>query len=134
MASVGFKVTGMSLERFKERFDASFCKGRLQRYLKEAAEVAYQKAYELCPVDTGWMQGQIYIEVADEIASLHCDCEYASYNEYGWYGIPPVPEPPKVAHYKGGYRPFMRNGAIEGKKYFEREVRKWLKKRLQYGR
>lgn len=95
----------------------------------EASEIAYQTAYQLCPVDTGNLRGQLIVTQSTDIHglttfSLENTCHYAWYNEYGWSGIPPVPEPPDRVFYKGGYRPFMRNGVVDALKYIRREIRK----------
>jgi len=131
MGGVGFSSKGKSFEDIVKELDAAFSYGRFIRILREAAQVAFKKAWDLCPVATGKMRTSIYYEMDANSFILICDCPYAEYNEYGWSGIPPVPKPPKYTHYKGGYRPFMRIGMIKGEKYFEREVQKWLKKRLK---
>ncbi|RLG44654.1 MAG: hypothetical protein DRN81_04000 [Thermoproteota archaeon] len=129
MSSLGFSIAGLeSIDRIQKELNASFSKGRLVRYFREAVEKAYQKAYDLCPVDTGNMRGHLFIEGEGENWSLICNCEYASFNEYGWSGIPTVPNPPGKVLYKGGYRPFMRIGILYGERYFYRQIAKQIKK------
>ena len=123
MSSLGFSISGIEcIEKIKEEINQSFSRERLYRIFAIAVEKAYKKAYDLCPRDTGWMQGQLKIDGSGENWSLICNCDYAVHNEYGWSGIPPVPKPPAMVHYKGGYRPFMRIGALHGEKYFHRAV------------
>ena len=135
MAQVGFSIySSFSLEDFHKDINQALSAAKFKRWLKEAADKAYETAYKLCPVDTGWMKGQLYIEVSENMASLSCEADYASFNEYGWYGIPPVPEPPKTEKYKGGYRPFMRPGIIRAEKYLDKQIENWVKKYLKYGK
>jgi len=135
MAQVGFSVSGhITIEKLQAEIDSSFSIGRFHRLLKEAAEIAYWEAYRLCPVDTGWMKGQLKLEGGGDFYSLQCLCDYASYNEFGWRGIPSVPDPPKTMHYKGGYRPFLRPGVMKGEAYFVREVEKRIRTGKYWGR
>ena len=134
MGGVGFSSKDGGFLRIKRDIDDAFSYGRFVRFLREAGQVAFKKAWDLCPVDTGNMRESIFYDMDNDTFTLLCDCPYASYNEYGWSGIPPVPDPPRYVHYKGGYRPFMRIGIIAGEKYFERELKKWINKRLKYGR
>lgn len=113
------------------------------RICVEASQIAYAKAASLCPVDTkqyidseghahpGHLLRSLRVETTEDrtgefTVSLVNDAHYAWYNEYGWSGIPPVPEPPNTVHYKGGYRPFMRIGILEAKKYVNDELIKCL--------
>jgi len=131
MGGTGFSSKGKDFDTIVRELDAAFSLGRFVRFLREAGQVAFKKAWDLCPVDTGKLRTSIWYEVDETSFILMNDCKSASYNEYGWSGIPPVTEPPKYVKYKGGYRPFMRIGMIAGEKYFERELNKWLKKRLK---
>lgn len=133
MAGTGFTITGIkSFEKFRANVDATFKMSVWEKKLKTASEIAYKKAYQLCPVDTGWMQGQLKLYQTDSLHFiLECNVEYASYNEYGWYGIPPVPNPPAKVHYKNNYRPFMRIEIITGEKWFVKEIEKEVQKRLK---
>lgn len=71
------------------------------------------KSKELCPVRTGFMRQMIHFKRVGKLAfKFTCDCAYASFNEWGWYGIPNVGTDDAPVHYKGGFRPFMRPGMI----------------------
>ena len=121
------------IEELRQELDNSFSLFLWQRKLAQAAEKAYRRAYALCPVDTGWMQGQLkLIPAGVNHWVLECLCDYAEANEYGWSGIPFVPDPPNKVKYKGGYRPFMRIGALEGERWFEEEIKRVLKKKLRH--
>jgi phage gpG-like protein len=135
MSSVGFSIkSDFSLEDFHRNINRALSEGKFKRWLQESAEVAYKKAYELCPIDTGWMQGQLVIEVTGDTASLECLCEYASYHEYGWVRKRVGGTDTNPKKYMGGYRPFMRPGIIAGEKYFEKQLEKWVNKYLKYGK
>lgn len=140
MAGVGFRITGIEdIEDIQKDIDAGFSKGVWLRIMREAAERAYQRAYELCPVDTGKMQGALRVsEVKDSSGyftfSLECDVPHASINEYGWLREAFGGTDLRPKHYKGGYRPFMRPGVIKAEKYVEREIRKHLEKRAKWSR
>lgn len=91
--------------------------------LAYALEKGEKRSKDLCPVDTGYMRSQIRFK---KLGNLHyrfsCDCAYASFNEWGWYGIPPVGEPTAPKHYKGGYRPFMRSGLLIALKHAKKKI------------
>jgi hypothetical protein len=76
------------------------------------------------------MKGQIKVEYDNYLTfSLQCDCEYMSFNEFGWRGINDrlgTPEHPKLVW--SGYNPFMRAGIHHAKKYIDAEVKKLLRK------
>jgi hypothetical protein len=81
--------------------------------MHKAMEEGKTRAKDLCPVKTGFMRKQIHFKRTGKFSfRLTCDCKYASFNEFGWYGIPEVGTAEQPAHYKGGYRPFMRPGMI----------------------
>lgn len=136
MAKIGYSIDYKDFDKFVERVNAGISQGRWKRLLREAATIAYEEAMRLCPVKTGWMKGQMYVEeLANSLGfTLGNDAEYASYHEYGWvaemYGG--SVESPK--HYKAGYRPFMRPSILKAEKYFNREIEKWLKKMFEHGR
>ena len=123
MPKVGFICTGFDYTDMVKELEGKFSKENLIKIFKESGEVAYRVAYMLCPVDTGWMRGQLYLKFqGDSIFILGNDAEYAIYNEYGWSGIPEVPNPPDFKFYKGGFRPFMRIGLIRSEEYFKRRL------------
>ena len=125
MSKVGFTISGIeSIEKVKAEINDSFSKSKLDKIFRDAVEKAYQEAYKLCPIETGNMQGHLFVEGAGDNWNLVCNCEYASQNEYGWYGIPTPPNPPGKMKYKGGYRPFMRNGILKGEEYFWKQIMK----------
>ncbi|RLI66538.1 MAG: hypothetical protein DRO67_00980 [Candidatus Asgardarchaeum californiense] len=124
----GFKAIGLDLRAMEKQIKARFSQGELVRIFNEAAKVAYDTARDLCPVDTGFMRGQIKLEsLSVGQIYLSCDCRYAIYNEYGWYGIPEVGTADNPVHYKGGYRPFMRAGRLAGYRYFVQEIKRQMK-------
>ncbi|MFW6174051.1 MAG: hypothetical protein ACOC5T_09930 [Elusimicrobiota bacterium] len=133
MAKVGYSINYDNFERFTEQVNAALSKARWDRWLKEASQIAYQKAMQLCPIDTGWMQGQMYVDSAAEGFTLGNDAEYSSHHEYGWLAEQFGGSVDSPKHYKGGYRPFIRPGIIEGQKYFERQLAKWLENLFKYG-
>lgn len=94
---------------------------------QDSARHAYEVAYRLCPVDTGWMKGQLHVEVTGSVFNLKCDCDYAEFNEYGWHGVP-VGSAKNPVHYKGGYRPFMRPGILAAQKYFRKKLKEQVEK------
>lgn len=136
MAKIGYSIDYKDFDKFVERVNAGISEGRWKRLLREAATIAYEEAMRLCPVKTGWMKGQMYVEeLANSLGfTLGNDAEYASHHEYGWvaemYGGS-VDSPKK---YKAGYRPFIRPGILKGEKYFNKEIEKWLKKMFEHGR
>lgn len=145
MAKIGYSIDYSDYERFTKEVTASISQGRWKRFLKEASEIAYQEAMRLCPVKTGWMKGQMYVEEkANSLGFvLGNDAEYASYHEYGWVAemVNGTPENPKFHVGKnnfnqngGGYHPFLRPGIIKGEKYFNRKIQKWLDNLFEYGR
>ena len=134
MARQGFTITGgLTFERVRDELYNSYSFSKWQKHFAESAEVAYRKAYELCPRDSGWMQGQLkLIPAGEHNFILECNADYASFNEFGWYGIPPVPDPPQMEFYKGGYRPFMRIGILEGEIYLVRVIEKEVAKKHKF--
>ncbi len=136
MAKIGYSIDYSDYEKFTKEVSASISQGRWKRLLREAATIAYDEAMRLCPVDTGWMKGQMYVEdLANSLGfTLGNDAKYASYHEYGWVAEMKGGTPENPKKYKGGYRPFIRPGILKGEKYFNREIEKWLEKLFQYGR
>jgi hypothetical protein len=136
----GIQIKGIhTFDYIKKELDNTFSKGRFIRIMREASHIAYERAYHLCPVETGKLKGMLVVtEVRDSKGgwtfSLENECSYAWYNEFGWSAIPPVPNPPKYVKYKGGYRPFMRIGALKAEKYIEKEVMKRIEKSRLWGR
>lgn len=111
MTRIDFKVTGTPLEEYAKRYKASNIKKKLAQLMKEALAEGYEEARKLCPVDTGYMFGQIYARLLNErTAIIGCDCKYAEPNEFGWYAIPAIGTMKKPNLYKSGYRPFLRPG------------------------
>ena len=135
MGQVGMSITSKySLEAFHRDINAALSAGKFQRWLQEAGEIAYKVAYKLIPIDTGWMQGQLKLEVSSQNVSLECLADYASFHEYGWVCESYGGDANNPIKYKGGYRPFMRPGIIEGEKYLKRQIDNWVKKYLKYGK
>jgi len=135
MGQVGFGITSKyTLEQFHKDINAALSQAKFQRWLQEAGEIAYQIAYRLVPVDTGWMKGQLKLEVTTGHVSLECLASYASFHEYGWVCESFGGDPNNPIKYKGGYRPFIRPGIIEGEKYLQRQIDNWIKKYLKYGK
>jgi hypothetical protein len=96
-------------QKTKKKLD----KEQYQRAMHKALEEGKEKSRELCPVKTGYMRSQIhYKRVSTWIYRFTCDCKYASFNEWGWYGIPEIGTAKNPIHYIGGYRPFMRPGIL----------------------
>ena len=93
----------------------------MEKAMGEAEELAKQ----LCPVsekETGeHMRDTIKGEVTGNFSyALTVGKKYASFNEWGWYGIPDVGTVEAPILYKGGYRPFIRPAIwIMNKKYKE---------------
>jgi len=132
MAAIGLHVKGkVGLEQIKNEINASFSVHKFQAIMEKAAKIAYDEAYRLCPVadakyeGSGKMKGNITVDYDGYLTfSLECLVPYASFNEYGWRGIPDVPDPPEYVKYLGGYRPFMRIGILKAEKYINRELGK----------
>jgi len=84
-----------------------------EEIIDKAVKEGYDRSFDLCPVDTGYMQSQIYAtKLGQGYYKFGCNCEYAIYNEYGCANIPTVGTPEQPEHYKGGYRPFIRPGVV----------------------
>lgn len=83
---------------------------KLEEVMELVMEEALNVAKGLCPVDTGFMVTSMHIRHVGTLEwALSVDADYASFNEWGWYGIPPVPKDvTNPQFYKGGYRPFVR--------------------------
>lgn len=104
---IDFTVIGMKdvISRWKR-----FAKGEtwdevMAIAMAEAVEVARQ----LCPVDKGDMQASISAHKVRPFEwVITVDVPYASYNEFGWSGIPEIGSETNPKFYKGGYRPFVR--------------------------
>jgi hypothetical protein len=132
MPAVGFRVKGkVGLEEIKNEINASFSMHKFQDIMEKASKIAYDEACRLCPVadpkyaNSGAMKAAIQVEYDGYLTySLECNVPYASFNEYGWRGIPKVPLPPSYEKYMGGYRPFMRIGILKAEKYINRELGK----------
>jgi hypothetical protein len=96
--------------------------GRIAKYLNakhfsqlvsKAVDEGKKYSEQLCPVDTGYMREQITSKKIGEMHyTLICDCNYAVWNEFGWYGIPEIGTADDPKFYKGGFRPFLRSGAL----------------------
>jgi hypothetical protein len=143
-SGTGFHVSyEQAFGHIKRELDTFLTKGDWIRICVEAAQIAYDKAASLCPVDTrqyidsqghahpGHLLRSLKVETTEDrtgqfTVSLVNSAHYAWYNEYGWSGIPPVPDPPATVHYKNGYRPFMRIGILEAKKYVNAELIKCI--------
>lgn len=111
MPAARFRIKG--IKKLQEK-----CKKRMnpETYAKamhKACAEGKKRAKDLCPVRTGYMRKQIHFERTSKLNfRFRCDCKYASFNEWGWYGIPDVGTAQNPVHYKGGYRPFMRPGLL----------------------
>lgn len=134
MSSTAFGMNYASFSEFKEDVNAAISEAKWRRWLAEAAQKAYDRAMKLCPVETGWMKGQMYIEEGVDFFVIGNDADYASYNEYGWLNKEYGGYPYKPKFHKGGYRPFMRPGILTGEKYFKRQVNNWLNKFNKWAR
>jgi len=137
MAKIGYSIDYNDFEKFTKEVSASISQGKWKRFLREAATIAYNRAMKLCPVDTGWMKGQMYVEeMANSLGfTLGNDAAYASHHEYGWVAqAHGGGDPEKPVKYKGGYRPFIRPGVLKGQKHFEKQLAKWLEKMFKHGR
>ena len=123
MPTVGVKVTGLQeiIKRNEQRIKAETWRKVMEKAMGEAEELAKQ----LCPVsekETGeHMRDTIKGEVTGNFSyALTVGKKYASFNEWGWYGIPDVGTVEAPVFYKGGYRPFIRPAIwIMNKKYKE---------------
>jgi hypothetical protein len=134
MSAVGFRVKGkVSLEQIKTDLDDWFSMDKFQEIMQKASQIAYDEACRLCPVadaryaDSGMMKAAIAVTYDGYLTyTLECNVPYASFNEFGWRGIPPVPKPPHTRLYVGGYRPFMRIGLLKAEEYLNRELENTL--------
>ncbi len=147
-SGVGFNLDYQaSFGRFSKAIKTLITDAEVMRICYEAMEVAYARACQLCPIDSrvytdsqgnshpGHLLRSLKKELTTDAKgnvtiSLSNEARYAGYNEFGWCGIPPVPEPPEFVFYKGGYRPFMRIGIIDGLKYIEREIKKVIRSKV----
>lgn len=94
------------------------------RAMHDAMIEGRRRAKELCPVDTGYMRSQIEaVRKGIHTWSLSCKCAYASFNEFGWYGIPEVGTAELPVHYRGGYRPFLRVGMLHATKQYKKYIK-----------
>ena len=59
--------------------------------LVAGAEVIMQKAQDLCPVDTGFLQRSAFINDQGDEVLIGFDAEYASYVEFGTYKMEAQP-------------------------------------------
>lgn len=121
MGRVGFIVKTKNWMDLLKDLESKLSKGTLLDTFNDSALQAYKTAYRLCPVDTGYMKGQITVEVTGNAFKLRCDCDYADFNEFGWWAVP-VGNAENPVHYKGGYRPFMRPGLLDARRYFKKKI------------
>lgn len=122
MPEIDFIITGLQelIEKNKRRMNESLHAKAMHNAMMEGR----QRAKDLCPVDTGYMRSQIKVQRKSTYQwSLACDCAYASFNEWGWYGIPPVGTAELPVHYKGGYRPFLRPGMILATERYKKYIK-----------
>jgi hypothetical protein len=136
MAKYGIDITSLTatFNKVDGIIQKKFSQESLVQMMCDAAKIALYRASELCPVDTGKLKASLEVSgvrVTNEgIYTLYSftisALWYAWYNEFGWHGIPPIPDPPEYANYKGGYRPFMRVGGYDALKYVESELYKEL--------
>ena len=111
MTGTSFRIRGINFEQWARRFDPERYKQAMANLLAEALAEGIEEAKRLCPVDTGYMFGQIYGAVLNErTAVIGCDCSYAIHNEWGWRGIPAIGTQGNPKFHVGGYRPFLRPG------------------------
>ena len=118
MASEAFKITGVSFNEWGKRLSPENYKKKIARLMQEALIAGVDKAKVLCPYDavthkkgTPHLRDTIYGKLLNErTAILGATANYASENEWGWYGIPDVGTMKEPKFYKGGYRPYLRPG------------------------
>lgn len=129
MPTVGVKVTGLKelIKRNEERIKAETWAGVMSKAMAEAELLAKQ----LCPVSKGVGAGKLRDSIKATLtgnfsyemtatARNEKGVGYASFNEWGWYGIPAVGSVESPVFYLGGYRPFIRPAMwIANKKYQE---------------
>ena len=92
------------------------------KVMSEAMYEAEKLAKQLCPVDTGKMRNSIQVRQTGNFSyELSVGVKYASFNEFGWYGISgKIGNIESPIFYKGGFRPFVRPSIwLMNKKYKE---------------
>ena len=97
---IGIKVTG--LVKTRRMFEKIGRKKLYDEITKEIGDIAFQKAKQLCPVDTGELLRSTKIKKTKDGFFLYATAKHAIYNEYGCYNLKFGP-----AKYKG-QRPFLR--------------------------
>lgn len=101
---------------------------RWQYMMKQAVHDMKREAKRLCPVDTGMLRDSIFMrKMGNMLYQIGFTVHYGIYNEYGWYGIPPIgdgDENPKF--YKGGYRPFLRPAIWKSIKEHPKLLERWF--------
>jgi len=134
MPAVGVKVTGLKeiIKRNEQRIKAETWGKVMAKAMYEAEKLAKQ----LCPVSSGTGGGKLRDSIKTTrtgnfsyemtaTAKNKSGVGYASFNEWGWYGISgKVGSIEAPIFYLGGYRPFLRPSIwIMNKKY-----KKYIKK------
>ena len=122
MPAVGMKVTGLTkiIKNVEKRIAAETWRDVMERAMNEALETARR----LCPVDTGKMRDSIQGQVTGNFSyELTVGVKYASFNEWGWRGIPSVGSVENPVFYKGGYRPFIRPAVWIVNKYYKKYIK-----------
>lgn len=111
MPGISFSVRGISMSQLATKHNWSTSKKNIGKLFDKALQAGYKRSYKLCPVDTGWMLGQLFAKkIGDKTLTIGCDCDYAEPNEFGWHRIPKIGSVQHPKFYKGGYRPFIRPG------------------------
>ena len=76
--------------------------------VKTVGEKAEKYAIQMCPVDTGELQGSIYLDVDKDGFELGASAGHAVFNEYGSITTPIGSISSPKAAKKTGFRPFLR--------------------------
>lgn len=122
MPQVGIKITGLKkiIKRNEQRIKAETWKKVMEKVMFEAEMLAKQ----LCPVSEDTREEHMRDTIKGEVTGdfsykLTVGKKYASFNEWGWYGISgKVGSVEAPIFYKGGFRPFIRPSIwIMNKKY-----------------
>lgn len=129
MPNIKMRIRGLNElhQKIKTRLQEQLYRDAMHQALEEGKALSQG----ICPVATGFMRSQIHFARTGRWAyQFRCDCAYASYNEWGWFGIPDVGTATQPVFYKGGYRPFMRVGMLHASD----KMKKYIKQILVEGR
>ena len=122
MPSAGVKVTGLTeiIKRMGERAAAEHWREVTERAMNKAIDTAKR----LCPVDTGKMRDSIEGHMTGNFSyEITVGTKYASFNEWGWRGIPSIGSVENPVFYKGGYRPFIRPAIWIVNKHYKKYIK-----------